>query len=129
MPSDCSSTCSLLSRYFSFKQEMMKWTENYCWIYCRMIYANDMLEMHVMHHNLHFSEFSFSRLYRLTIKLQISTILDLRQYDSNDSKQTKALYYHFYHFYVSYPSLLSFKTRKLSPKTCKLLSSARTHSS
>ena len=42
---------------------MMKWTENYCWIYCRTINANVMPEMHVMHHNLHVSEFSFSRLY------------------------------------------------------------------
>ena len=40
----------------------MKWTENYCWVYCRTIYANFMPEMHVMRDNLHASEFSFSRL-------------------------------------------------------------------
>ena len=78
MSSYCSRSCSLSSCYFSFKQDMMKWTENYCWVYCWTIYANVMPEMQVMHHNLHVSEFSFSRLYSFTIKLQISTILVLQ---------------------------------------------------
>ena len=53
-------------------------SENFCWIYCRTIYANVMPEMYVMHHNLHVSEFSFSILYGFTTKLQISTILVLQ---------------------------------------------------
>ena len=54
---------------------MMKWTENYCWVYCPTIYANVMPEMHVMHHNLHVSEFSFSRLYSFKI-LKATNIYD-----------------------------------------------------